>query len=319
MKIAGYLGGRLKLEQIGKEVVVASVADLSKEELEKLVLLETGLWHPPFEDELKALPKRFRILGERLSSAYHGVRIPIAPHDFEYIFISILLSKRANYDIVRRWCKEIWKKFPNGFANILSKESEFKEISKSYQLSMLIETIKDLSRLRDDSSRIHPNILKLFGKPGRSFSEYVLSLPPELARLVLLSIKGVGPKTADSILLTIFMDSEVIPCDVHLIKFVDRMKILKHFEEPKKDLCRRFLCKSEFAEKWGISLCPKAIKGECVRSELINRFGELGGWFQTLIYLHGRDYCRSINPRCKECPLRDLCPSKTTSRRLHPK
>ena len=112
MKVAGYLGGKLKLEQAGRKVIAVSATDLNKDELKRLVLLETGLWHPPFEDALKALPKRFRIICDRLSSVYPGVRIPIAPHDFEQIFISILLSKRVNYDIVRRWRREIWKKFP---------------------------------------------------------------------------------------------------------------------------------------------------------------------------------------------------------------
>ena len=318
MKVAGYLGGRLKLEQTGKKVIAVSAADLNKDELERLVLFETGLWHPPFEDASKALPKRFRIICDRLSSAYPGVRIPIAPHDFEQIFISILLSKRVNYDIVRRWCREIWKKFPEGFEGILSREQEFKEISRSYQLSMLIESIKDLSRLRDDFSRIHPNIIKLFGRPGRSPSEYILSLPPELARLVLLSIKGIGPKTADSILLSTSTGLENVPCDVHLVKFVNRMGILERFREPEKNFCRRFLCKPESAERWGIPVCPRAVKGECIRYELLKYFGALGGWVQTLIYLHGRDFCKSINPRCRECPLRDLCPSRITSREPRP-
>ncbi|RLG06139.1 MAG: hypothetical protein DRN68_07470 [Thaumarchaeota archaeon] len=314
VKVAGYLGGGLKLEQTGKRVIAVSSIDLEKDELERLVLLETGLWHPPFEDALKTLPKRFRIICDRLSSIYPGVRIPIAPHDFEQVFISILLSKRANYDIVRRWCREIWEKFPDGFEELLSKEPEFKKISRSYQLSMLIESIKDLLKLREDFSRIHPNILQLFGRPGRNLPKYILSLPPELARLVLLSIKGVGPKTADSILLTTFMNLENIPCDVHLLKFVSRMRILKRFREPEKNFCRRFLCKPEYAERWGISVCPRAIEGECVRYELVKYFGELSEWIQTLIYLHGRDYCRSISPRCEECPLRDLCPSRITSR-----
>ena len=55
VKVAGHLGGRLKLEQTGRQVRVVSTANLEKDELERLVLLETGLWHPPFEDRLKAL------------------------------------------------------------------------------------------------------------------------------------------------------------------------------------------------------------------------------------------------------------------------
>ena len=309
VKVAGYLGGRLKLEQAGRQVRVVSTANLEKDELERLVMLETGLWHPPFEDGLKTLPRRFRMICDRLSSIYPGVRIPIAPHDFEHIFISILLSKRVNYDIVRRWCREIWRRFSNGFDEILSREPELKEISRSYQLSMLIESIKDLLRLREEPNRIHPKILKLFGRPGKDLSEYILSLPPELSRLILLSVKGVGPKTVDSILLTTTTSLENIPCDVHLVKFIDRMEILKGLKRPEKGFCKRFLCKPESAERWGIPTCPRAIEGGCIRYELLKHLGELGGWFQTLVYLHGRDFCRSIKPRCKECPLKDLCPS----------
>ena len=312
VKVAGHLGGRLKLEQIGRRVIAVSTADLKKDELKRFVLLETGLWHPPFEDGLKTLPRRLKIICDRLSSIYPGVRIPIAPHDFEKIFISILLSKRANYDIVRRWCREIWRRFSNGFEEILLREPELEEVSRSYQLSMLIESIRDLLRLREEPSRIHPRILKLFGRPRRDLPRYILSLPPDLARLVLLSVKGVGPKTADSILLTTSTSLESIPCDVHLVKFIDRMGILKGLKRPEKSLCRRFLCRPEYAERWGIPACPRAIGDECIRYELLKYFKGLAGWFQTLIYLHGRDFCRSIKPRCRECSLRDLCPNSRT-------
>ena len=48
IKVAGNLGGRLRLEQRGRRLIIISTAEVSRAELERIALLETGLWHDEF-------------------------------------------------------------------------------------------------------------------------------------------------------------------------------------------------------------------------------------------------------------------------------
>jgi endonuclease III len=125
----------------------------------------------------------------------------------------------------------------------------------------------------------------------------------EITRLILLSAWGIGPKVADSMILSTFKALHFIPCDVHLRKFITKLKLAEDFRMPEKNICKKFLCGGEPA--LGLDPCPSR---RCLRA-ILRPLGELGGWMQTLIYLHGKEYCKSMRPRCSECPLKNLCPS----------
>lgn len=304
IKVAGRLGGMLKIEQRGRQLIISSTAEVSKNELEQLALLETGLWHDEFERELRKLPPSFRSVAEILAEAYPGVRVPIAPWDFDYIITAVLLSKRANYTMVRRWCRRLWEIFGDNLHNFPSaKSSTLRKITRSYQLKNATRSLKDLIRVVEEPERVNPEIIKRFGIPWKPISEYILNLPPEIARLILLSAWGIGPKVADSTILSTFRAPHFIPCDIHLRIFVERLSLVEDLRMPEKAYCRKFLCGNESA--WGLSPCSS---DKCLRA-ILRSLGECGGWIQTLIYLHGKEYCRSMKPRCSECPLKKSCPS----------
>ncbi len=309
IKVAGYLGGSLRIEQMGRSLIITSTAKIPKEKLEQLALLETGLWHDEFERGISKLPLGVRDAAEVLAEAYPGVRIPIAPRDFDYILIAVLLSKRANYRMVRRWCREIWKRFPDNPSIIAStKSSILREITPSYQLKDAARSIRDLKRILIEPKGILEKIVEKFGSPKEPLSTYILSLPPEIARPVLLSAWGIGPKVADSVILSTFKASHFIPCDVHLKKFVTRLSLTEYFTMPNKTLCKKFLCGTEVM--WGLNPCHNS---KCLRA-VLRPLGDLGGWLQTLIYLHGKDYCKSVRPRCNECPMKGLCADRGARR-----
>jgi len=304
IKVAGRLGGKLKIEQRGRRLIITSTAEISRDELERLALFESGLWREEFERGISRLPPSFRDAVEALAKTYPGVRIPIAPWDFDYILVAVLLSKRANYKIVRRWCRKLWKAFGDNLHNLSSAGSSIlRRITRSYQLEDAARSLRDLMRLMKEPRRIHSEIIRRFGAPREPLSEYLLSLPPEIARIILLSAWGIGPKVADSTILSTFKATDFIPCDVHLRIFVERLSLVEDFKMPEKALCRRFLCGDEGA--WGLAPCSSR---RCLRA-ILRPLGDLGGWIQTLIYLHGKEYCRSVKPRCGECPLRKLCSS----------
>jgi len=104
-----------------------------------------------------------------------------------------------------------------------------------------------------------------------------LNLPTEELRKRLMSIKGIGPKTAD--ILLIFLGRRAFPIDTHIKRIASRLGRGKSYEE-----IRRFVL------------------------ENIESVEELHELHRALISL-GRSICKP-KPRCEECPLKDLCPRR---------
>lgn len=309
IKIAGHLGGKLKIEQRKKTLIVTTTAEIAKNELEQLMILETGLWCQDFEREVGSLPSRVRGAVEALADRYPGVRLPIAPRDFNYLLITTLLSKRANYNIVRRWCKKIWRIFDGDLDKMASRGclEKLRRISSSYQLADASKSLRDLLRILKKPEKVRKEITSRFGSPRKPISEYILGLPPEVARMVLLSAWGMGPKVVDSLILSTFKAPDFIPCDTHLKRLAIKLVLVNDFVMPEKSFCKKFVCSPE--STWGLKPCPNS---QCLRANL--RFlGSLGGWIQTLVYLHGREYCRPIEPKCGECPIKDFCTKNVIS------
>lgn len=95
----------------------------------------------------------------------------------------------------------------------------------------------------------------------------------------LLSIPGIGSKTADVFLQLVF-NAPVFAVDTHAARI---------------------------AKRWGL-VGDKASYKE-VSKALLDFFGpDLAGEAHRLLIVLGRRYCRARNPRCSECPLREICP-----------
>ncbi len=105
--------------------------------------------------------------------------------------------------------------------------------------------------------------------------EEILSLETEEARNKLLEIPGIGPKTADVLLS--FMGKETVGVDRHIARVSSRLGISDGSYEGTRRALMNIFDKKDY-----------------LRAHLL------------LIKL-GREYCRPRNPRCGECPLRDLC------------
>ena len=109
----------------------------------------------------------------------------------------------------------------------------------------------------------------------------LISLPLEEARNALLEFPGVGPKTADVVLL-FSANQPTIPVDTH----VDRV-----------------------AKRLGFA--PADVAYEAVRQSLQSLY-EPSDYLMVhlLLIAHGRRYCRARHPQCAECPIGKHCPSK---------
>ncbi len=112
----------------------------------------------------------------------------------------------------------------------------------------------------------------------------ILEKPVEEGREVLLEMPGVGPKTADCVLL-FAGNRDVLPVDTHVARTAGRLGFVKIGNNPEK-----------VKEKLE-PLTPK---------------GERGNLHILLIEL-GRKYCKASNPLCEECPINNLCPQEEVS------
>lgn len=107
----------------------------------------------------------------------------------------------------------------------------------------------------------------------------VLRMPLEEARQELLSLPGVGHKTAD-VVLVFAAGRDVLPVDTHIFRISRRLGIAPPeagYEEVRLRL---------------EELTPSGRREEA----------------HMLLIQHGRRYCRAHNPLCGQCPVSDLCP-----------
>ncbi len=108
----------------------------------------------------------------------------------------------------------------------------------------------------------------------------ILSLPIEEARRTLMEMPGVGPKTADVVLL-FSAKKPTIPVDTHVNRVSKRL-----------------------------GLAPANGGYEDVRLSL-QTFFEPKDYLSVhlLLIAHGRKTCKAHNPHCSQCPVNAYCPS----------
>lgn len=109
----------------------------------------------------------------------------------------------------------------------------------------------------------------------------VLSLPFEEARKALLQLPGVGPKTADVVLL-FCAEKPTIPVDTHVNRVSKRL-----------------------------GLAPKNGDYEAIRKSLQKLYDPKDYLsIHVLLISLGRTHCKARKPLCKQCPVNVLCPSR---------
>jgi endonuclease-3 len=109
----------------------------------------------------------------------------------------------------------------------------------------------------------------------------VLALPVEEARKVLTQFSGIGPKTADVVLLFSAKQS-TIPVDTHVNRVAKRLGFAPangNYETVRKNLQLLYKPNHYLA-------------------------------VHVLLIAHGRKYCKARHPLCMQCPVNLHCPSK---------
>jgi endonuclease-3 len=110
--------------------------------------------------------------------------------------------------------------------------------------------------------------------------DFVLAKPYTKAKKTLMDLPGIGPKTADVVLM-FAAGVQVIPIDRHIFRIAKRLKIVD--EDISYD---------------GVKLALENVTPPEKRKDV-----------HILLIRFGREICKAVKPACTLCFLNDICPS----------
>jgi len=194
--------------------------------------------------------------------------ITSARDPFKTLIVTIISQNTADRNTARAF-ENLSKKFeitPEALANATTDQIE--ECLKTAGLYRnKSKTIKQLSRIILEKH--HGDI------------KQVLAFPFEEARKTLMQLPGIGPKTAD-VLLLFTAGRPTIPIDTHVNRVSKRL-----------------------------GLTPTNGDYETVRKALQSLYDSKDYLaVHVLLIQHGRKYCKARTPICKLCPVNALCSSR---------
>ena len=208
----------------------------------------------------------------------------------------ILRILRKTY-VMPEWATSSKNAFETLIATIISQNTAsrntakaFENLSKRFEItpevlanaetSQIEECLKVAGLYRSKAKAIKQTSKIIFEKFSGNLKP-ILSLPFEEARKTLLQLPGVGPKTADVVLL-FCSEKPTIPVDTHINRVAKRLGLVPangDYETIRKGIQSLYDAKDYFA-------------------------------IHILLILLGRNYCRARKPLCKQCPVNKFCPSK---------
>ena len=166
-----------------------------------------------------------------------------------------------------------------------SEDGDLAESLAVAEHSELVETIRSAGLYNQKATKIIGAAQRVLDEYGSAaaFEEFVTDEDPDTVRESLLSIDGVGPKTADCVLLFAGGRGGVFPVDTHVLRIARRM-----------------------------GLAPADADHEEVREALEAAVpAEKCGFGHTAMIQFGREYCTARRPACLDdpdaCPLAQLC------------
>lgn len=211
-------------------------------------------------------------IAERLGREYGLPRLRNRRDPLDELIFIILSAQTEEYNYLRTY-RALRRRYRSWDAVLVAGESKvFESIrrgglgrKKARQICLLLAALRDLY--------------------GRLSLDFLASMTNEAAEEALLSLPGVGRKTAKCVLMYA-LDREVLPVDTHVWR-----------------LCARLLGADGISPKPSDKV--KVALEAAVPSQ--HRYGVHVG-----LVLHGRSVCHAINPACQGCFLRDLCRSNGT-------
>jgi endonuclease-3 len=222
----------------------------------------------PSSSELKRLPpeKRIPLLLKRLGKQYalpeHARRLPLLDS-----LVLTVLSQNTNDGNSGRAFAQLKARFPTWEAVL---KAPRRQVAAAIRVGGLAE-IK--------SGRIQQILRRIQQEQGKLDLEFLRQMPVDGVQGYLLSLPGIGRKTA-AVLMLFQLDLPVFPVDTHIHRVSKRLGLV-----PPTTSAERA------HDMFDAMLKPKQMFP-----------------LHVGLILHGRGVCTARRPRCPECLLLDLCP-----------
>lgn len=211
-----------------------------------------------------------------------------------------------------------WTNVERALGNLRAAEVLSVEGIRSIRLSRLQRLIRPSGYFRQKAQRLKKFVAFLDKKHGGSL-ERMFARPTEELREELLGLNGVGPETADSILLYAG-NHPVFVVDAYTRRILERHEILPartEYEEIRELFQRALAPITEQQRKEpaplevasvssvrGAAHAP-SVMSTAERTAVAQVYNEMHG----LIVGVGKLYCGRSRAKCEECPLREFLPS----------
>lgn len=198
---------------------------------------------------------------ERLDQKTPGASVELEFNGDKYLFlVAVLLSSRTTDKQVNKATQKLFLAAPNPQAML------------NLGYDKLCEYISTVGLYKTKAR----NIIALSEK---LLQEFNASIPDN--REDLMSLPGIGKKSADVILSTIFKQP-TLAVDTHVFRVSHRLGLSNINDRNKMSV--------ELESKM-----PRYVSHELMLKA------------SNLLVLHGRYHCKAIKPKCHTCPIADLC------------
>jgi len=208
---------------------------------------------------LKPAAVRAPLIFKRLTGAYPEAHCELDFDSPYQLLVATILSAQCTDKRVNMVTPALFKRYPDAEALAMADPREVEDL------------IRPTGFFRNKTK-------SLLGMAGGVVDRFGGSVPNSMAQLI--TLPGVGRKTANVILGTAFGIPEGVVVDTHVGRVSRRL---------------------------GLTRLSDPVKVEKVLTKLFPR----NNWtlLSHLLIFHGRRVCVARRPRCAECVLNDICPS----------
>ena len=195
---------------------------------------------------------------ERLARTYPGATTALHYNSIFKLLVAVILSAQTTDARVNMVTSVLFEKYPTPDA-------------------LAAASRRDVERIIKSLGFYHVKAKSIIAAARALVEHFGGHVPKTMDEL--LTIPGVGRKTANVVLAVAFGES-AIAVDTHVFRVANRLALARAKTPAKMEIALT-------------KVVPKA------------HWGDVSNW----LILHGRKVCHARNPQCADCVLCDLCPS----------
>jgi endonuclease-3 len=212
--------------------------------------------------------RRVRTILNRLRTRFGELTPPRAADPLDELILTVLSQHTSDLNADRAFT-ELRRAFPRGWQQVVDAPS-----------GAVADAIRSGGLANSKAPRIQAILREVREREGGFDLSRLRNLTDPEARAYLMSLPGIGPKTA-AVVLSFALGRDALPVDTHVHRVSKRLGLIPA------------TASADRADRLMHDLVPDGL-----RTPL-----HVG-----LIRL-GREICKAPTPRCRMCPLNDLCPT----------